>query len=394
MKPKKALDILNEGHELIAKSELDESMKRQLSRRLQLSIAETEKYIRDNQAQIDLDEANREVLEEIDRQREVKQQVRERMAELVDKFNTLLDEHRYADAEIIAKRLYDMAPDEPIAQQVWANAKFIRREMLNREIRDMTEDGVANSLLDSRLVAAESLRDINSPITYDAQFWNELKDRKGSSSSTSRRTARELEIQRKLKTPVLPKYEDMPLTQVIESLSDLAGVNIHLDARGLGQEAVESDTTVSLSLSQEISLESALNLILEPLNLTFMIKDEVLKVTSEQLRDGDLEVKTYNVADLVVPIPNFVPSNNMGLQGLINDAYRCNSKSRSCRRTARASLVRLQLPRVDDPIRQSLPTVLRYLVSKWELPVLPEPRHHPAPALADSVVQHKLTLIP
>jgi general secretion pathway protein D len=52
-----------------------------------------------------------------------------------------------------------------------------------------------------------------------------------------------------------------------------------------------------------------------------MIKDEVLKITSEQLRDGDVYQRVYNVADLVVPIPNFVPSSNIGLQGLINDAY-------------------------------------------------------------------------
>ena len=78
---------------------------------------------------------------------------------------------------------------------------------------------------------------------------------------------------------------------------------------------------MQLTLGQEISLESALNLILEPLHLTYMIKDEVLKITSEQLRDGDVYQEVYNVADLVVPIPNFQPSSDIGLQGLINDAY-------------------------------------------------------------------------
>ena len=33
-------------------------------------------------------------------------------------------------------------------------------------------------------------------------------------------------------------------------------------------------------------LKSALNLILEPLHLSYVVKDEVLKITSEQLRDG------------------------------------------------------------------------------------------------------------
>ncbi|MEO0529959.1 MAG: hypothetical protein AAF266_05195 [Planctomycetota bacterium] len=77
---------------------------------------------------------------------------------------------------------------------------------------------------------------------------------------------------------------------------------------------------MSINLNNEISLESALNLILEPLHLGYTIKDEVLKITSETLRDGEVVKEVYYVADLVIPIPNFVPSNNIGLQGLINDA--------------------------------------------------------------------------
>ena len=62
-------------------------------------------------------------------------------------------------------------------------------------------------------------------------------------------------------------------------------------------------------------------MILEPLHLTYTIKDEVLKITSEQISDGEVYIEAYPVGDLVIPIPNFVPTNNMGLQGLINDAY-------------------------------------------------------------------------
>ena len=46
-----------------------------------------------------------------------------------------------------------------------------------------------------------------------------------------------------------------------------------------------------------------------------------LKITSEQISDGELVTRTYNVADLVVPIPNFVPSSSMGLTGLLEEAY-------------------------------------------------------------------------
>lgn len=321
--PKGALAMLKEAGQDVSGSDLDENMKKQLLRRLDLSVAETERFIRDHGADIELDQANQVVLEDIDRAREVKRQVQQRLAELVDQYNTLRDEQRYAEMEVVAKRAYDMAPDEPVAQQIWESAKFIRRSMLNREISQLTEQGVDQTIRGIRRDAAEGLEGINTDYSFGpADEWEKLvKGRKGASERGSRRNARELEIQQKLRTPVLPSYDEMPLAEVMQSLSELTGVNIHLDPRGLGQEGVRSDTPVSLDLGQEISLESALSLILEPLHLTYMIKNEVLKVTSEQLRDGDIEARVYNVADLVVPIPNFVPTSGMGLQGLINDAY-------------------------------------------------------------------------
>src|SRR5690606_32407768 len=38
-----------------------------------------------------------------------------------------------------------------------------------------------------------------------------------------------------------------------------------------------------------------------------------------QVREGDRIQRTYYVADLVLPIPNFAPSYNMGLPGAIKD---------------------------------------------------------------------------
>ncbi len=319
--PQGALKLLKEAGELVSESELDASTKTQLARRVDLSVAEIEGYIRDHGAELELDAANQAVLEDVARQREVKLQVQERLAGLVNQFNTLRDEQRYAGMEVVAKRAFDMAPEEPVAQQIWESAKFIRRSMLNREIDQMTDEGVVGIFQGIRKDAAQGLLDSNTPIRYDAESWPEMVKRTGSSERTNQRTAREQEIHQKLRIPVLPRYDGMPLAEVMQSLSELAGVNIHLDPRGLGQEGVRTDTPVSLNLGQEVSLKSALSLILEPLHLTYMVKDEVLKVTSEQVRDGEVGPRVYNVADLVIPIPNFVPSNNMGLQGLINDAY-------------------------------------------------------------------------
>jgi general secretion pathway protein D len=319
--PKQSLAILAEAGELVDQSQLDENTKTQLKRRLSLSVAETERYLKANGAQIELDEANKKALGDVERAREVRAQVQTKMAEMVDQFNQLRDEARYAEMEVVAKRIYDMAPEDPVAQQVWENAKFIRRTMLNKELMNLSEEGFVKIQQDIHKTSAQALAQSSDPIIYDAEKWKDLEKREGSTNADAFRTESEMEIRRKLKIPVLPSYSDMPLSEVVDGLSKLAGINIHLDPRGLSQEGVQSDVPVTLNLGREVSLESALNLILEPLHLTYMIKDEVLKITSEQIRDGEMKRRVYNVADLVIPIPNFVPSSNMGLQGLINDAY-------------------------------------------------------------------------
>jgi general secretion pathway protein D len=107
---------------------------------------------------------------------------------------------------------------------------------------------------------------------------------------------------------------------VIDALAKQADVAIHLDMVGLEQEAVRSDTPVTLSLDQPISLKSALKLLLEPLHLSYVVKDEVLKVTSPRLVKGDVYAITYPVADLVLPIPNF-SSDGLGITGALRDGY-------------------------------------------------------------------------
>ncbi len=60
-------------------------------------------------------------------------------------------------------------------------------------------------------------------------------------------------------------------------------------------------------------LKSALNLMLKPLELGYVIEDEVLKITNQLRQQGKLITRSYPVADLVVPLSNFQP--NVGMMG-------------------------------------------------------------------------------
>ncbi len=319
--PERALATLHEAQQLVNDSKLPESARRELLSRIDITLKKAEHYTSDHRAEIDLDKQNATVLADHKHDQEMRLKLQQKIAENIDEFNRLKDEQRYAEAEIIARRLNELAPDDPVVAQVWQMAKFLRREMMNRQLADNKEQSVWNQLNAVEQSAINPVAEDGKEMTFDHKYWGEfVKDRKGSKERVQRHTERELEIERRLKTPVLLKYQDTPLTEVMEGLSELTGVNVHLDPRGLTQEGVNSDTPVTINLTKEVQLKSALNLILEPLHLSYVINDEVLKITSEQLRDGEIYPQTYNVADLVTPIPNFVPSSNMGLQGMINES--------------------------------------------------------------------------
>jgi general secretion pathway protein D len=318
--PTAAISVLRDAKAMVDQSDLEDALKRQLQSRIDMSLAATEKYILDHKAELELNAANREILDELDRERQVKQDIQYRIQEMVNQYNQLNDEHRFAEAEVVANRLYAMAPDDLVSQQVHHQAKTMRREMSSQAIRNETEEAVYAIFEGNREDAAAALRGAKTDYSL-GDNWPQIVAGRGPISGRPDRSLKEIEIEQKLKTPVLPQYENTPLSDVVKQLSELAGVNIHLDPRGLEQEGVAISAPITFKPMQEVSLKSALNLILDPLHLTYTIRDETLKITSTQIADGEVYPVAYPVGDLVIPIPNFVPTNNMGLQGLINDAY-------------------------------------------------------------------------
>ncbi|HXT60959.1 MAG TPA: hypothetical protein VN699_20130, partial [Pirellulales bacterium] len=320
--PKQALEMLKQARGVVEQTDLDSQTREVLLRRVNRDVEDLERFIDANRGKIELNERNTSTRNEIDRERKVKVEVQEKVALLVDEFNKLMDEHRWAEAEVVAKRAREVAPDEPVVKQIGLMVKMTSRTNDVADIRDAKEQGFYMATTNVDLAAVPF--DDNKPYQFGPlKDWERLTKSRAELERMARKkgSEREQEIEQKLKTPVSLRFVEMPLTQVVEELSKLAQVNMYLDARGLAEEGVDTSTPVTIELGQDISLKSALNLILEPLHLSYVIKDEVLKITSEHLRDGEIYQHTYNVADLVTPIPNFSPNGrNWGLAGALRDA--------------------------------------------------------------------------
>ena len=316
--PLGGLKILEESRASVEKAGLEPTARTALLAKVDRGIAEMKQFIDDNHARIELTDRNRAVLAAIDRDKKHELFVQDKLADMVEQYNQKMEEQSYAEAEIIAKRAVELAPDNLTARQLLLNAKFIRRFQNNRSLIAAKEAGFLDQLMS---VDESSIGfDDRLPIRFP-DGWSELTGRRGRLVEKYRpaRSAREVEIEQKLKTPVSVRFDAAPLSLVLEQLAQLAQVNLFLDPQGLQEEGVSTDTPVSINLQSDISLRSALNLILDPLHLNYVVKDEVLKITSEQYRAGNLYTRPYNVADLVIPIPNFVPNSRMGMAGAYND---------------------------------------------------------------------------
>jgi type II secretory pathway component GspD/PulD (secretin) len=69
---------------------------------------------------------------------------------------------------------------------------------------------------------------------------------------------------------------------------------------------------------ENVSLKSALNLLLHQVHLEYVIKDEVLNVTTKKQAAGRQETKTYQVADLVIPVENFALPNSANVMKILD----------------------------------------------------------------------------
>jgi len=93
------------------------------------------------------------------------------------------------------------------------------------------------------------------------------------------------------------EFIETPLADVIEYLEDRHGIQIELDTRALDLVGIGSDTPINRDLNR-ISLRSALRLMLRDLELTYMIRDEVLMITTPEVADEHLDLKIYDLSDL------------------------------------------------------------------------------------------------
>ncbi len=240
-----------------------------------------------------------------------------RVKELMDQYGAFFKEAKYEQAEKYAMLAHEIDPDNPVAGAAVYTARTMRNQTESKTARQNRDDMFARGLNQND----DEGRYVNSerPVSLDKDVTT-LATKRGPIETIMmpRKTDREKEIEHRLYTPVTVDFKNTPLREVLHTIGAYNGINIVADVPSLQEENVSLEQPVTMKL-EGVSLKAALNLLLGQVKLTWVIRDEVIQVTSASHAAGKRILKTYQVADLVIPVDNYVVPASGTLSRILDD---------------------------------------------------------------------------
>ncbi|MGB7347997.1 MAG: hypothetical protein WBD20_27480, partial [Pirellulaceae bacterium] len=323
--PLDALDQLNRLSRKIDGANVSEESRRSIRAMVDRALTDQKQYVEAHRAEIELELRNDAIHMEMAANQELNSQIDDEIVALTETYNDLIKENRFNEAEVVAKKVAELKPGSQIATQMLVGSRIATNRMIHQEIVAARDQGFLDVMhdLDRGGIA------MNPDLPYqlpEASGWRDLSERRlGNRNQDSRLSSAETEIQRKLSDNVKINYRERPLGEVMDDLNQMTGIPIVLDNRALAAIRVTPTDPISLSVPNGVPLSSALNLMLRDLDLTYVIENDVLNITSFEAKRSKVYPVTYRVTDLVTPIPNFTSSYEDGLAGALRAAYQMSS---------------------------------------------------------------------
>lgn len=318
-----AVDMLQEHLVRLAEEQLDPAqlalLRRPIDSRLQqFQLLKAQAELANNR----FDERSRQVKADIAKAKSSEQVKQKNIAQLMKRYNELFKEAKYPEAEMVARQVRELDPDNTMAAAAITMAKFQRNHTQYENDKERKE-GVF-------LEAMHGTDDLGEPdairegiaFTKDQKRLEAIRGRKSLDGlPLQRKSNEERNILRKLSEPVSLSFANQPLREVIEYIRGDQGINIFVDEPAIADKGIQLDSRVTIKLDN-VALKSALKLLLNLAHLTYVVADDVLKITTEDQARGKLEQRVYPVTDLVVAVENFgqvgVTPNPVEQLGMIN----------------------------------------------------------------------------
>jgi hypothetical protein len=162
------------------------------------------------------------------------------------------------------------------------------------------------------------------PVAEDITFPDDWAEKSKRRSPGNKLTAKERAIMEALAKPISVDFENNTLSSVLEWLGKVMGHDIITDKQALEEVGATYESMVTLKL-RNVTARTVLRKILADLNLTYVVRNETIQVTSIARAKEMVTTRTYYIGDLVNFVnPNLPPALNQ-VQMLQNIAIVVNS---------------------------------------------------------------------
>lgn len=104
-----------------------------------------------------------------------------------------------------------------------------------------------------------------------------------------------LKIEQALKQPTDVEFQNLSLIEALRFLKNRHQIDIVIDDAAVEEAGIATDEKQINYVASGITLKSILQLLLEPLQLGYLIDDSVLKITTREKVEKTLETRVYNV---------------------------------------------------------------------------------------------------
>jgi len=222
--------------------------------------------------------------------------------QLVERYNSLIAQQLFASANNeIAPQITAIDRNSTIDLVTNIESNMAANEQLIKNVVSQRNRAFLDSLYLNEQLLVPFVDE--PPTTYPpADVWQALSfrrfERYGSIDLSGGKES-ERKIYRALNERSEITFNGTPLSGVIKFFRETYNIPIVIDDKALEEENITPDEPITLELPA-VSFRSALKLILEPLQLTYVIEDEVMRITGKKTSAN--VVRVYPVGDLVVPI--------------------------------------------------------------------------------------------
>jgi hypothetical protein len=288
-------------------ADIEPQVRQDLLRRLASSVQEL-RSIKERQTVVKVQNAER--LAQVEARRKSLEQMslqERRLTELIDQVRALLvqavhgDDNAYEQAEAVAREAIHLNPGNGPATQALYNSEAGGQLNKAYRLRNLRADRFLEALYLVELAHVPFPDE--PPIEWpNAQVWRALTERRKKWAQTDMRQESPIErrISEALDQTVEFNIDPEPLKDAIDFIAQRYQIPIILDAKALEDASIDTSTEVKLPYSG-MKLRNMLKLLLEqlPTPLTYVVEDEVMKITTVEKANEKLQIRMYPVGDLV-----------------------------------------------------------------------------------------------